>query len=220
MVERRISMLTIYEKVREVPKEAQKEFNNGRFKGTDINPMWRIKKLTELFGACGIGWYYERLDKWSEKLDSGEVCVFVEIALYVKNDGEWSKPIFGTGGSQLMQMTKKGSYANDEAYKMATTDAISVACKQLGMGADIYWQNDNTKYVDKKKPEVAEVEKQMAEAESKPITSSHIEILRRKAEEFEIDIASKYGKRTVAEMTEAEYGRAMNALASMKGGAQ
>ena len=29
---------------------------------------------------------------------------------------------------------------------MATTDAISVACKQLGIGADIYFANDRTKY--------------------------------------------------------------------------
>ena len=29
---------------------------------------------------------------------------------------------------------------------MALTDAISVACKALGMGADVYWEKDNTKY--------------------------------------------------------------------------
>lgn len=210
-------MLTIYEACRSVPKEAQKEFNNGRFKGTDINPMWRIKKLTEMFGACGIGWYYERLDKWSETLASGEVCVFVEIALYIKQDGEWSKPIFGTGGSQLLQMTKKGAYANDEAYKMATTDAISVACKQLGMGADIYWSADNTKYVDKKKPEVGEVEGMMAEAEATRISKSHAEILRAKAVEMGINVAHKFGKDDIEDLTEAEYGTAMNRLADMKG---
>ena len=38
--------MEIYERVRSVPKEAQKQFNNGKFSGTDINPMWRIKKLT------------------------------------------------------------------------------------------------------------------------------------------------------------------------------
>ena len=208
-------MLSIYEKVREVPLSAQKEFNNGRFKGTDINPMWRIKKLTELFGACGIGWYYERLDKWSETLANGEVCVFVEIALYIKQDGEWSKPIFGTGGSQLMQMTKRGAYANDEAYKMATTDAISVACKQLGMGADIYWGADNTKYIDKKKPEVGEVEGMMADAENTRISASHVDILRTKASKYGIDVAGKFGKHSIEDMTEAEYGRAMNKLAEM-----
>ena len=42
--------LAFYNAGRSVPPEAQKSFNNGKFSGTDINPMWRIKKLTELFG--------------------------------------------------------------------------------------------------------------------------------------------------------------------------
>ena len=40
----------------------------------------------------------------------------------------------------------RGLHTSDEAYKMAYTDAISVACKMLGMGADIYWNADATKY--------------------------------------------------------------------------
>ena len=48
--------LEIYNVAREVPKEAMKPISGGRLKGmTDINPMWRIKVLTELFGICGIG---------------------------------------------------------------------------------------------------------------------------------------------------------------------
>lgn len=32
----------------------------GKLKGkTDINPMWRIKVLTETFGPCGEGWKTE-----------------------------------------------------------------------------------------------------------------------------------------------------------------
>ena len=41
--------MSIYEQGRSVPPEAQKPFSNGTFSGTDINPMWRIKKLTEIF---------------------------------------------------------------------------------------------------------------------------------------------------------------------------
>ena len=37
------------------------------------------------------------------------------------------------------------------SVKMALTDAISVACKSLGIGADVYWNKDNTKYNDGKK---------------------------------------------------------------------
>lgn len=143
--------LELYNKVREVPKEAQNPITGGRLKGmTDINPMWRIKTLTEQFGACGIGWYYEIVKEWSETIGD-EMVASVEIKLYVKKDGEWSKPISGIGGSKLRSKETKGIYVDDEAYKKASTDAISVACKNLGIGADIYWDKDSDKYIDPKK---------------------------------------------------------------------
>ena len=138
--------LDIYEECRMVPKNAQKPISAGRLKGkTDINPMLRIKKLTELFGPCGIGWYYDVDKKWTEEA-GGEIAAFVDINLYIKSGEEWSKPIHGTGGSMLAANEKGGLHLSDECYKMATTDAISVACKQLGIGADVYWSADNTKY--------------------------------------------------------------------------
>lgn len=39
-----------------------------------------------------------------------------------------------------------GLYTSDECYKMALTDAISVAAKSIGMGADIYWDKGRSKY--------------------------------------------------------------------------
>lgn len=41
---------------------------------------------------------------------------------------------------------RSGIHVSDEVFKMATTDAISVACKLLGVGADVYWDSDKTKY--------------------------------------------------------------------------
>lgn len=35
---------------------------------------------------------------------------------------------------------------SDECFKMALTDAISVAAKAIGIGADVYWEKDKTKY--------------------------------------------------------------------------
>lgn len=137
--------MTIYEAGRSVPGEAQKPFDNGTFSGTDINPMWRIKKMTELFGPCGIGWYYEVVSERAEEYDN-TVMAIVDIKLYIKMDGEWSKPIYGTGGNTLVKETRKGIKPSDEGYKMALTDALSVACKALGIGADIYFSKDRTKY--------------------------------------------------------------------------
>ena len=139
--------LEIYEKVREVPDNAQKKIAAGRIKGfTDINPMWRIKALTEQFGPCGIGWYYTIEEKWLDKQETGETITNILINLYVKFGDEWSKPIQGIGGSMQVSKESKGMYISDESYKMALTDAISVACKALGVGANVYWQSDRTKY--------------------------------------------------------------------------
>lgn len=138
--------LELYNKVREVPQDAQKPISAGRIKGfTDINPMWRIKCLTEQFGPCGFGWYYKTREKWTETIGD-ETCAFVMIELYIMHEGEWSQPISGTGGSKLATKERSGIYVSDECYKMATTDALSVACKNLGIGADIYWKDGKTKY--------------------------------------------------------------------------
>ena len=80
--------LRFYEAARNVPKEACKSFNNGKFSGTDINPMWRIKKLTELFGPAGIGWYYEVISERSERLNDDTVIAVVDLNLYIKDGVE------------------------------------------------------------------------------------------------------------------------------------
>lgn len=144
-----MSNLRFYDLGKSVPENAKKPINGGRLKGkTDINPMWRIKRLTEMFGPCGIGWYYNVTKQWTEE-HGEEVACFVNLELFVCEGGVWSKPIFGNGGNMFAQTEKGGIYVSDECFKMATTDALSVACKQLGIGADVYWESDRTKYGDK-----------------------------------------------------------------------
>ncbi|MDE6397783.1 MAG: hypothetical protein K2L51_00515 [Clostridiales bacterium] len=146
--------LEIYEKVRTVPETAQRAITAGRLKGkTDINPMWRIKTLTEVFGICGYGWRYEITDKRMDRNpESAEIAAFVDINLYIKVGDEWSMAIPGTGGSTFVAEEKSGLHMSDECFKMALTDALSVACKALGMGADVYWNADATKYDAPKAP--------------------------------------------------------------------
>lgn len=139
--------LEIYNKLRECPTEAIKPINAGRLKGmSDINPMWRIKALTAVFGPCGIGWWYTIDKQWLEHGNGPEVAAFCDITLFYKWAGEESHGIPGTGGSGFVKVEKNGPYTSDECFKMALTDAISVAAKALGAAADIYWQQDRTKY--------------------------------------------------------------------------
>lgn len=141
-------MCEIYNKLKQAPAWALRPIQAGRLKGkTDINPQWRYEALTSVFGTCGQGWKYEVLDFQTIPSTNGEIAAFARINLYVKIDGVWSDPIPGVGGSMFVEQEKNGLHTNDECYKMAVTDALSVATKMLGMAADVYkglW--DGTKY--------------------------------------------------------------------------
>ena len=143
--------MRFYTRIMTTPKEAQRPFNNGRFSGTDINPMWRIQKLTEIFGPAGQGWWTQN-EEFSlvpfEK--TGEIAVFctVELVYVDPETKQESKPIKGVGGNMFVTQRKTGLQLNDEAYKSAYTDALSIACKALGFSHDIYFANDRTKYTE------------------------------------------------------------------------
>ena len=139
----------IYDRARACPNEALRTIQAGKLKGkSDINPMWRIKTLTELFGPCGTGWKTFDESFWTTPGANGEVIAWCSLKLQYADpeSGEWSDPVFGIGGSMMVDTQKGALTSNDEAYKMAHTDAISVACKALGFAADVYWGQDATKY--------------------------------------------------------------------------
>ena len=198
--------LYIYNKVRAVPEEAKKKIQGGRLSGkTDINPMWRIKTLTEQFGPCGIGWKAHIKRVWLETGAAGEIAAFCEIDLYIKVDEKWSEPISGIGGSMFIANEKNGPYTSDECYKMAYTDAISVACKMLGIGADVYWEADSTKYSKseakpniKPKDQAPTHQQQLVEL----VNSSKGKITNTMIAET---IEKKFGKRKANELNETQF---------------
>lgn len=141
--------LSIFNKVRKVPDNALKQINAGRLKGmSDVNPVWRILAMTDTFGVCGVGWKYEITKQWTETYGN-EIKGFCNINMFIKVDGEWSDAIPGTGGASFVAMERNGAYVSDEVYKMALTDALSVAMKSIGVAADIYFSKGadlGTKY--------------------------------------------------------------------------
>lgn len=129
----------------DVPQEAKKPISGGRLNGkTDISPMWRIRRLTEIFGPCGIGWWYTIKEQRLLEGADGEVKAFVTIDLFYRWGEQISQPVPGIGGNTFVE--KGGKYTSDECFKMALTDAISVAAKALGIGGSVYSGEDRTKY--------------------------------------------------------------------------
>lgn len=144
--------LKLWDAVKRPPKTALKQIQGGRLSGkTDISPQWRYLAATGQFGPCGIGWKYTIDRLWAESGADGEVMSFALVTLYVKVGDQWSEGIPGIGGAMQIEAEKKGLHTSDECYKMAVTDALSVAFKVLGFGADIYMgMFDGSKYLDEK----------------------------------------------------------------------
>jgi hypothetical protein len=144
----------IWDQVNKPPLSALKTIGGGRLKGmTDINPQWRMEAATEVFGPCGTGWWYEIASLWTEQGADGQVIAFARVNVYYKDGDTVSQPVRGIGGSMMISKEKDYLYTNDECYKMAVTDALSVAFKALGFGAEVYaGRFDGSKYVDVPKP--------------------------------------------------------------------
>lgn len=147
--------LELYQKFADPPEWAKKIIKGGRINGmTDINPQWRIQCLTEMFGLCGIGWRYEIVRQWLETGVPNKIAAFTNINLYVKIADQWSEAIQGTGGSSFVTAEQNGVYVSDECFKMSLTDALSVACKMLGIGSKVYMGSKyDTKTADTPQPQ-------------------------------------------------------------------
>jgi hypothetical protein len=139
----------IWSKVSNPPATALKQIGGGRLKGmTDINPQWRLEAMTELFGPIGQDWGYTIDKLWREDGAHEEVFAFALVSVWYIEESK-SESIQGVGGSKLVTKEKDGLFSSDEGYKMAVTDALSVALKALGVGSAIYqgkW--DGSKYKD------------------------------------------------------------------------
>lgn len=129
----------VWNKLKTPPPSALKTIHGGRLKGmTDINPQWRLEAMTEVFGACGVGWKYSIEKLWTEPGNGEEILAFALVWVQTCDGEKWSEPIPGIGGNKLVSVERSGPHNNDEAFKMAVTDALSVALKALGVASDIY----------------------------------------------------------------------------------
>lgn len=143
-----IENLKIWNAVKQPPTNFLKPINFGKLKGkSDINPQWRLMAMTQAFGVVGHGWTYRIIRTWSEPHSDGSVMCFAEVAVKTKLDGQWGEEFSGIGGSEIIEKNKNGLQSNDDGYKMAVTDALSVAFKAVGVASDIYLGNfDGSKY--------------------------------------------------------------------------
>lgn len=150
------------------PKHTKAFKRAGGFTGTAIKPIWSIRRLTDLFGPCGVGWGMTEPVFQTVPGSNGEVLVYCTVGLWFVDSGQPSQTVYGVGGDKVVTHIKANEQykrperweSDDEAFKKAFTDALMNAAKQIGVGADVHMgMFDDNKYV-------RQVEREFAEAEN------------------------------------------------------
>lgn len=136
-----------YNALAEVPKDALSTISFGALKGkSDINPQWRIEAMTRQYGPCGIGWRFDVIKTETVPCPDGQLLLFMTVTAQVKVGENWSEAVTGYGGDFIIKMEKGQLKPNDEAYKMAETDALGNALKYFGVAANVYRGINDSKY--------------------------------------------------------------------------
>lgn len=172
--------LQIWNELEKTDPEYTKQFTRaGGFKGTAINAMYAVKKMTEKFGPMGKGWGVESIDKEFVPGANGEVLIFVQVAIWwgeTTADGKRFKHVVGPqwGGDKVISFRKSdGLLSNDdEALKKATTDGMLKCMSMLGVGSDLHLGlYDDSKYVAQAEREFSDASTMPKKKESKPASN-------------------------------------------------
>lgn len=127
------------------PKHTSKFKRAGGFGGTAIKPIWSIRRMTEEFGPCGVGWGVNE-PTFQVVHSQEEALVYCTVSIW---HGKRENTVFGVGGDKAIAKNKYGAFADDEAFKKAFTDAVTNAFKFIGVSADVHMGRfDDSKYVE------------------------------------------------------------------------
>ena len=140
--------LRFWDQLKRTDPKATKPFTrSGGFRGTQIDPTWRLRMMTETFGPIGQGWGYEQLE-WTVVEGMAFVCVRVWYRDPETGEQHWTGPQWG--GTELIRRRRDGpAEPNDEAFKMSITDALGKCLLQIGVAADVHLGLfDDSKYRD------------------------------------------------------------------------
>ena len=131
---------TFWQQLKPTDKKYTKTFKKSGFSGTDVNPVSRYQRMTEVFGT--EGW------ETTEPVFTIEgKMVYCTVGVRVHTEKR-TVTHYGAGGERLFTMIKGGGDGNqdDEAFKKALTDAVGNALVKFGSSADIWLKEFDTKY--------------------------------------------------------------------------
>ena len=170
--------LTLWGSVEKTPVEQTKPITGKTYKGNSPKPHHLIKRATETFGPCGIGWGFTVVeDKVVDTAiypdGSVERMHYCRVRVWYMYGGQRGE-IEHVGGTVLSgrRRGEKADYmlpfADDDAPKKSVTDALIKALSLIGFAGDIFLgRYDDSKYMAELRDE-ARAEKQAQVADPAP----------------------------------------------------
>jgi hypothetical protein len=144
--------LALWNAVERTDPKHTKPITGKSYQGNSPKPHWIIRKATETFGPCGIGWGFtvdERVEDGAmiapgfyEKLHVAKVTVWYEW------NGKRGQ-VEHIGGTTLSGQRSSGKpYTDEDAPKKSVTDALIKALSMVGFAGDIFLgRYDDSRYV-------------------------------------------------------------------------
>jgi hypothetical protein len=150
--------LTLWNAVEETDVRYVKSFDRGSFRGTAVDAIYNVKRVSEMLGPVGFAWGWEvkseRLDTFGLGEDQQVIHTCVLRAWFRQPDGtkEYVEHVGHTKAAYWTRPRRPGDkprYVIDEEFaKKSVTDALSKVMVNLGASADIWLGRfDGNKYV-------------------------------------------------------------------------
>jgi hypothetical protein len=141
----------VWDAVAQTDPDFTKLVSYGR-KFTAIDGYYNVLRATELWGPFGEGWGYDLKEETIFYPGVAIVTAKVKLTLWY-GDGQTRRvcgPVIATN-----QLVSDKGHVDDEAFKKATTDALTKTLSYLGFSADVFLGAfDDNRYVEKRKEEV------------------------------------------------------------------
>lgn len=152
--------LDLWNKLELTDERFTKRFDKGSFRGTAVDAIYNIKRVTEQLGPVGFAWGWHIVKDELVKFEAGDVgsqseptwvhnCV---VRAWFRQDDGSIREVEHVGSTIAARFVGRGPnrrfMVDDEYAKKSVTDALSKIMVSLGASADIWLGRfDGNKYV-------------------------------------------------------------------------
>ncbi len=145
--------LALWNAVERTDPSQTKPIMGKPYRGTSPKPYYIVRKATDTFGPCGIGWGFSIISERVEDGAPGDKIHIAHVRVWyiwngVRGEIEHVGQTMFAGKRADRDERVGGPYSDEDAPKKSVTDALIKALSMIGFAGDIFMgRYDDSKYV-------------------------------------------------------------------------